>query len=84
MTARKRDAEPVNESASEAQNSDGGVYLDPDLAKLRDEESARLEAVVVTEREEPSITPEAEAAREADLARLNDDGTVKVTDYTVQ
>jgi hypothetical protein len=75
----KKDAKPLNESAKQAQ-ADGGIYLDPDLAKLRDEEAKRLGAVEVVERPEPTITPEAEAARNADLARLNEDGTVKVAD----
>lgn len=80
--AAKKDAKALNESAEQAQDSEG-IYLDPDLASLRDEEAKRLEAVEVTERAEPTITPEAEAARKADLARLNEDGTVKVQSYTI-
>lgn len=82
--AAKKAAPAVNDAASDAQDSDGGIYLDPDLAKLRDVEAARLESVVVTERAEPSIDPTAEKAREADLARLNDDGTVRVVAHTIQ
>lgn len=81
--AGRSNQKAVNESAAEAQQTDGGTYLDPELAKLRDQEAARLGQVEVSERAEPTIDPELEKQRDAELAALNEDGTVKVTDYTV-
>ena len=67
MATRKK-AEPVNEAAK-ARDDESGIYLDPDLAKVRDEEAAKLAEIVVEPREEPTIDPELVKAREAEIKR---------------
>lgn len=67
MAARQKKAEAVNEAAEAADES--GIYLDPKLAELRDEEAKKLEAVVVEPRPEPTIDPELLKLRDAEIAR---------------
>jgi hypothetical protein len=70
MTARpKKEAEPVNESAAAA--DDSGIYLDPDLAKLRDAEAKVLadlpDAAPRGLVEDPAIDPELVKLRDAEI-----------------
>lgn len=67
MPPRKRDTEPVNEPAKQA--DDNGIYLDPKLAEIRDEEIKKLEAVVVEPRPEPTIDPALVKLREEEIKR---------------
>ncbi len=67
MAARRKQAEAVNEAAAAADES--GIYLDPKLAELRDEEAKKLEAVVVEPRPEPTIDPKLVELREAEAKR---------------
>lgn len=71
MSGRPRkDVEPVNEPAEVAE---GGIYLDPDLADLRDAEIKKLsELPPLAPRglvEDPSIDPALVEAREAEVKR---------------
>lgn len=69
MAGRSRRAatEPVNEPAKQA--DENGIYLDPKLAEIRDEEAKKLEAVVVEPRPEPTIDPELIKLRDAEIKR---------------
>lgn len=68
MAARSKKAEAVNEAAA-ATDNESGIYLDPKLAELRDEEAKKLEAVVVEPRPEPTIDPELVKLRDAEIKR---------------
>lgn len=67
--AGKKPAKAVNETAKAAQAEESGIYLDPELARIRDEEIARLEKVVVQPRPEPTIDPELVKIRDADMKK---------------
>jgi hypothetical protein len=70
MTGKKA-AKPVNQAAAAAEKQGDGsaIYLDPDLAKVRDEEMAKLEQVAVQPREPATIDPALEALRDAEMKR---------------
>lgn len=57
--------------------------LDPDLAKVRDEEVKTLSEVKVESREEPTIDPELVKARKAELERDAKRAGVKLSDTSV-
>lgn len=69
MTARQKKAEAVNETAASADES--GIYLDPDLAKIRDEEvKALADLPGLAPRglvEDPAIDPELVKLRDAEI-----------------
>lgn len=70
MVARKA-AKAVNEAAAAAdvQPDGSGIYLDPELATARDEEMAKLAAIEVEERSAPTIDPQLEQLREAEMKK---------------
>ena len=70
MASRKQ-AEPANEAATQADEQ--GIYLDPELARIRDAEvKALADAPEPAPRglvEDPEIDPELVKARDAEIAR---------------
>ena len=69
MAARKKAAEAVNESAEKGQENESGIYLDPELVKIRDAEAKRNNVPVHPSYEEPSIDSELLKQREAEIKR---------------
>jgi hypothetical protein len=70
MATRKRsDAKPLNEPAKAAAEDESGIYLDPELARIRDEEMKALESITVEPRPEPTIDPELVKLRDEEIKR---------------
>lgn len=70
MAARKQ-AEPANEAAKQADEQD--IYLDPELARIRDAEVKALAEAPEPARagllEDPAIDPELVKLRDAEMKR---------------
>lgn len=72
MAAKKAAAKAAPSKA----DSPAVPYLDPELARIRDEELAREPEVKVAAPEEPSIDPELVEQRKKDLEREKNPPTV--------